>query len=384
MIEPRKLSVFICHASQDKPFARELYRRFLTEGWIAPWLDEEKLLPGQDWDIEIEKIVRQVDAVVVCLSTKSVNKEGYVQQEIRLILRYAGYKPENTIYLIPIRLNNCAIPTRLELQHYVDFFPSKRKEWAYSRLIESLSFRLQELNDRELDYPSLKKKTEQEHKDRKGKQLENIHGQVQNNIKQSSNIISLAFVKNEGQQNTYLDIIRIFSPTKDFRTKLKLAFPITRIILSTKRWGVLRAQQSVSKVVKNNALKSGIYHRDVKTKLIYLSPHYANYALLYAMCYVSENHLYTLRGFADNMPFPLQDWWNPPWVDVALYVSLICSEAGFRHTFTRLLRVAIGLDYKNRTEALVLLFRMLISRPMINSDLLRRLISEEILNHSRA
>jgi len=53
--EKRLLKVFLCHASQDKPIVRELYRRLNAEGWIDPWLDEEKLLPGQDWDLEIEK-----------------------------------------------------------------------------------------------------------------------------------------------------------------------------------------------------------------------------------------------------------------------------------------------------------------------------------------
>lgn len=45
MTETRKLRVFLCHASQDKPIVRELYQRLLAEGWIDPWLDEEKLLP---------------------------------------------------------------------------------------------------------------------------------------------------------------------------------------------------------------------------------------------------------------------------------------------------------------------------------------------------
>ena len=55
LMEPRKLRVFLCHSSQDKPIVRELYQRLNTEGWIDPWLDEEKLLPGQDWDMEINK-----------------------------------------------------------------------------------------------------------------------------------------------------------------------------------------------------------------------------------------------------------------------------------------------------------------------------------------
>jgi hypothetical protein len=57
----RKLRVFLCHSSNDKPIVRELYRRLSAEGWIDPWLDEEKLLPGQDWDMEIEKAVETAD-----------------------------------------------------------------------------------------------------------------------------------------------------------------------------------------------------------------------------------------------------------------------------------------------------------------------------------
>ena len=76
MTESRKLRVFLCHASQDKPVVRELYQRLLAEGWIDPWLDEEKLLPGQDWGMEIEKAVENTDVVVVFLSDNSVTKEG--------------------------------------------------------------------------------------------------------------------------------------------------------------------------------------------------------------------------------------------------------------------------------------------------------------------
>jgi len=50
----KKLKVFLCHSSNDKPAVRELYARLNAEGWIDPWLDEEKLYPGQDWDREIE------------------------------------------------------------------------------------------------------------------------------------------------------------------------------------------------------------------------------------------------------------------------------------------------------------------------------------------
>lgn len=74
---PKVLHVFLCHASGDKPAVRELYRRLCAEG-IDAWLDEEKLLPGQNWQLEIPRAVRTADVVVVCLSRGSVSKAGYV------------------------------------------------------------------------------------------------------------------------------------------------------------------------------------------------------------------------------------------------------------------------------------------------------------------
>ncbi|HWZ43846.1 MAG TPA: toll/interleukin-1 receptor domain-containing protein [Candidatus Saccharimonadales bacterium] len=41
----RRLSVFLCHATGDKPVVRDLYRRLKADGF-TPWLDEESLLPG--------------------------------------------------------------------------------------------------------------------------------------------------------------------------------------------------------------------------------------------------------------------------------------------------------------------------------------------------
>jgi formylglycine-generating enzyme required for sulfatase activity len=46
--------IFLCHASEDKPQVREVYQRLKALGF-SPWLDEEEILPGQDWDYEIEQ-----------------------------------------------------------------------------------------------------------------------------------------------------------------------------------------------------------------------------------------------------------------------------------------------------------------------------------------
>lgn len=138
-MDERKLKVFLCHASQDKPIVREMYYQLRTEGWIDPWLDEEKLLPGQDWDFEIEKAVLSADIVIVFMSTNAVSKEGYIQKELRFILNVAEYKPEGKIYVIPLRLEDCEMPRRLLSLQYLDYFPQEKKRQSYNRLVASLA-----------------------------------------------------------------------------------------------------------------------------------------------------------------------------------------------------------------------------------------------------
>src|SRR3982074_3375817 len=97
------LQVFLCHATEDKEVARELYFRLSHDGF-DPWLDEKKLLGGQDWNLEIKKAERKSDIIVVCLSPRSVSKRGFVQKEIKDALDIADEQPEGSIFIIPLIL----------------------------------------------------------------------------------------------------------------------------------------------------------------------------------------------------------------------------------------------------------------------------------------
>lgn len=132
----RPLKVFLCHASGDKPQVRALYRRLIAEG-VDAWLDQEKLLPGQDWRVEIPRAVREADVVVVCLSNKSITKEGYVQKEIKFALDSADEKPEGTIFLIPARLEECIVPEQVGRWQWVDLY----EENGFIKLLRSLKLR---------------------------------------------------------------------------------------------------------------------------------------------------------------------------------------------------------------------------------------------------
>jgi len=129
----RPLRVFLCHSSKDKPAVRELYEKLTARG-IDAWLDEKKLLPGQYWKTEIPKAVREADVVVVCLSKSSITKEGYVQREIKYALDFALEKPENTIYLIPARLEECKVPDSLGDWQWVNLFDRQGIELIFASL----------------------------------------------------------------------------------------------------------------------------------------------------------------------------------------------------------------------------------------------------------
>ncbi|MBT9149027.1 MAG: hypothetical protein DDT27_00538 [Dehalococcoidia bacterium] len=118
------LRVFLCHASQDKPRVRELYEQILRWGY-RPWLDEEKILPGQDWKAEIRKAITGTYVVVVCLSRKATTKAGFVQAEIAHALDVADEQSDGTIFIVPLRLEDCRVPDRLQRWQWVDFFGEK-------------------------------------------------------------------------------------------------------------------------------------------------------------------------------------------------------------------------------------------------------------------
>lgn len=131
-----KLRVFLCHASEDKTTVRGLYQRLRADG-IQAWLDAEELVAGQDWQYEIPKAVRTSDIVIVCLSKKSVNKAGFVQKEIKYALDAADEQPEGTIFIIPLRLEECEVPERLRRWQWINWFEGD----GYERLRRALKIR---------------------------------------------------------------------------------------------------------------------------------------------------------------------------------------------------------------------------------------------------
>jgi hypothetical protein len=140
-IVDKKLLVFLSHASEDKSAVRRLSKRLKDDGF-DPWLDDERLLPGQNWELEIEEALRKSDVILLCFSEQSVGKEGFVQREFKRARKYQEEKPEGTIFTIPVRFDQCEIPFSYRELQWVDF-PAN-----YHKLVSALESRSAKLSNK--------------------------------------------------------------------------------------------------------------------------------------------------------------------------------------------------------------------------------------------
>jgi hypothetical protein len=127
------IEVFISYVTEDLDAAYRIYEGLRHEGY-DPWIDKEKLVGGQDWDLEITKAIEKSNFFLACISSNSVNKEGYFQKELKRGMDVLEKQPEGRIYLIPVRLEKCEVPTKLKGVQWVDFYEVDGME----RLLKSI------------------------------------------------------------------------------------------------------------------------------------------------------------------------------------------------------------------------------------------------------
>ncbi|GAB4401790.1 MAG: hypothetical protein OHK003_28640 [Anaerolineales bacterium] len=96
---------------------------------------------GQDWQVEIPKALATSDAIIICLTKNSVDKEGYIQKEIKFALDKALEMPEGRIFLIPVKFEECEVPFTLSRYQWVDL----TVESGYAKMMKALKFRASQL-----------------------------------------------------------------------------------------------------------------------------------------------------------------------------------------------------------------------------------------------
>ncbi len=116
---------FLSYAREDLDAAREIYQ-YLTISGITTWFDEESLRPGERWREAIERAIRESSYFIAVISSRSARKRGFVQTEIKRALEVLDQMPDDEVYLIPVRLDDCRPPiARLDDLNWLDLFPDR-------------------------------------------------------------------------------------------------------------------------------------------------------------------------------------------------------------------------------------------------------------------
>jgi tetratricopeptide (TPR) repeat protein len=142
----RKFRIFISYAREDEFNAKRLYKDLMNSNLpIEPWIDKENILPGQDWDTEIQKSIKTSDFFVPLFSSISVEKRGYVQREFKLAVDTLKDIPPGDIFVIPVRLDDCEIKyNELRKIQRQDLFP----DWydGLKNIIKSIDVSIEKIN----------------------------------------------------------------------------------------------------------------------------------------------------------------------------------------------------------------------------------------------
>jgi TIR domain len=135
--------VFIAYAHEDRVCAARIYDALVRAGF-DPWMDERKLLPGQNWARAIPNALETSDFIICCLSEKSIHKRGGFQAELRFALECARRLPLDHLFLLPARLDPAPVPLDIARDtQYVDMFPDW--ESGIASLVRAIRYQMRRL-----------------------------------------------------------------------------------------------------------------------------------------------------------------------------------------------------------------------------------------------
>ena len=119
--DKKEINIFLNYARENLMQAQKLYD-ILSKNYSV-WFDKKSLHGGQEWELEIEKAIKASDYVIILFSSTSINKRGTVQKEYKLALDVMKTIPYDQIFIIPVRIDDCEVPTQFQRYHYIDLFP---------------------------------------------------------------------------------------------------------------------------------------------------------------------------------------------------------------------------------------------------------------------
>jgi len=135
----QKPKIFLSYAREDMGMAKKLYNDLKRYG-LEVWLDTESLLPGDRWKDKIQEAIENSSYFIALLSSRSVNKKGFVQKELKTALEVLDLFPSSERFILPVRLDNCEVGERkLKEHHWVDLFPQDKYQNGLKKILQVIS-----------------------------------------------------------------------------------------------------------------------------------------------------------------------------------------------------------------------------------------------------
>lgn len=125
-------SIFICHASEDKPFVDKLVKELDKYAFYA-WYDKREIFIGDSIVEKVNKGLENTKYLIAVLSKNSI-KKTWVQKELNSTLMRQLSKEQ--VIILPILIENCDIPAILKDIKYADF--TKDFNAAFKDLIKAI------------------------------------------------------------------------------------------------------------------------------------------------------------------------------------------------------------------------------------------------------
>jgi|GEM_PF-1846996 len=127
-------AMFLSHNSGDKPFVRRLADRLANSGVIV-WLDEIELKIGDSIINRVSDAIEQVEYVAVVVSSNSV-KSRWVKKELSLAMSKELGQSDPVV--LPIRIDDCEMPSSLGDKLYADFRDANQFDAQCDRLLDAM------------------------------------------------------------------------------------------------------------------------------------------------------------------------------------------------------------------------------------------------------
>ena len=125
--------IFLSYAKSDRKLVFDIYNRLRDNGFSV-WCDEREILPGNNWKASIQRGIHRSRVFLLCCSASWVAERSYVHKEMRIALNIMTELPEDRVFIIPVRLNDCEIPASVSDLQWVNLYEAD----GYPKLIRSL------------------------------------------------------------------------------------------------------------------------------------------------------------------------------------------------------------------------------------------------------